>query len=114
MRCRLWGAAGGAATAKAAVEGQIRSTWQGGAVTVLKSGYLLKKGSGLRKEWARRFFEVDSAGMLDYRSSKVCLRFLASQCCHRHALENVDQVHKLLRSTFLEHPNTCSHAEKPF
>ena len=56
---------------KAAVEGKIRATSQGAPPTVLKSGYLLKKGSGLRREWARRFFEVDSAGMLDYCSSKV-------------------------------------------
>lgn len=73
---------------KAAVEGQIRATWQGGAVTVLKSGYLLKKGSGLRKEWARRFFELDSAGMLDYRSSKVGPRSLASHCCHHQGVKD--------------------------
>lgn len=61
---------GAGATFKAAVDGQIRKTCRGGAVNIIRSGYLMKKGSGLRKEWARRYFELDSAGMLDYRSSK--------------------------------------------
>lgn len=58
---------------KAAVDGQIRKTCRGGAVKIIRSGYLMKKGSGLRKDWARRYFQLDSAGMLDYGSSKVRL-----------------------------------------
>ena len=44
-------------------------------VTVLKQGYLLKKSSGLRKEWKNRFFVLDSSGMLYYYSAKVILVF---------------------------------------
>jgi len=34
-------------------------------------GYLLKKSSGMRKEWKRRFFVLDSLGMLYYFSNKA-------------------------------------------
>jgi Arf-GAP/coiled-coil/ANK repeat/PH domain-containing protein len=34
-------------------------------------GYLLKKSSGIRKEWKRRFFVLDSLGMLYYFSNKA-------------------------------------------
>lgn len=61
---------GAAATIKAAVDGQIRKTCRGGPVNIIRSGFLMKKGSGLRKDWARRYFLLDSSGMLDYRSSK--------------------------------------------
>ena len=37
-------------------------------------GYLLKKSTGLRKEWKRRYFVLDSLGMLYYFSSKVDTR----------------------------------------
>ena len=45
---------------------------KGAQVTVLRQGYLLKKNSGgLRREWKRRFFVLDSSGMLYYYSAKV-------------------------------------------
>lgn len=55
------------------VEGYIKATAaSGGAqVTALKQGYLLKRSSGMRREWKRRFFVLDSAGMLYYYSNKV-------------------------------------------
>lgn len=55
-------------------EGHIRNTLaSGGAqVTVLRQGYLLKRGSGMRREWKRRYFVLDSQGMLYYYSAKVC------------------------------------------
>ena len=34
-------------------------------------GYLLKKSTGIRREWKRRFFVLDSSGMLYYYSNKV-------------------------------------------
>ena len=33
-------------------------------------GYLLKQSSNFRKEWKRRFFVLDSQGMLYYYSNK--------------------------------------------
>lgn len=49
---------------------------QGGVVTVLRQGWLLKRSSNMRKEWKRRFFVLDSLGMLYYYSNKVNLGFL--------------------------------------
>ena len=61
------------AAVQSEIEGYIRATAasRGQKVTVLKQGYLLKKGTGLRKEWKRRFFVLDSLGMLYYFSAKV-------------------------------------------
>ena len=36
-------------------------------------GYLLKKTGGMYKEWKRRYFVLDSLGMLYYFSNKVRL-----------------------------------------
>lgn len=54
------------------LETYIRATSASGGqhITVLKQGYLLKQSSGLRKEWKRRFFVLDSQGMLYYYSNK--------------------------------------------
>lgn len=56
----------------AEMEGYIQATQaSGGAqITVLKQGYLLKQSSNFRKEWKRRFFVLDSQGMLYYYSNK--------------------------------------------
>ncbi|PSC71679.1 ADP-ribosylation factor GTPase-activating AGD1 [Micractinium conductrix] len=50
----------------------IRQTQEskGQTVTVLKQGYLLKQTSDFRKAWKRRFFVLDSQGMLYYYSTK--------------------------------------------
>lgn len=57
---------------KEEIESYILDTAASGGqrVTVLRSGYLLKKSSNLRKEWNRRFFVLDSLGMLYYYSCK--------------------------------------------
>lgn len=57
----------------ASIEGYIRKSEesQGSIVVVLKQGYLLKRSSNMRKEWKRRFFVLDSLGMLYYYSNKV-------------------------------------------
>lgn len=57
---------------KDVVEGHMHDTSASGGsvVTVLHSGYLLKKSSNIRKEWNRRFFVLDSQGMLYYYSNK--------------------------------------------
>ncbi|GAB4819632.1 hypothetical protein N2152v2_006678 [Parachlorella kessleri] len=56
----------------AEMEGYIRATQASGGthITVLKQGYLLKQSSNFRKEWKRRFFVLDSQGMLYYYSNK--------------------------------------------
>lgn len=41
-------------------------------LVVLKQGWLLKRSSNMRGAWKRRFFVLDSAGMLYYTSNKVC------------------------------------------
>lgn len=50
----------------------IRATRDSGgkAISVLKQGYLRKLGSGFRRDWQRRFFVLDSSGLLYYFSSK--------------------------------------------
>jgi PH domain len=72
--CTLAGAAAGV---KAEVEVHIRATAasKGAQVTVLRQGYLLKKNSGgLRREWKRRFFVLDSSGMLYYTPPRcICI-----------------------------------------
>ena len=40
-------------------------------LAVLKQGWLLKRSSNMRREWKRRFFVLDSSGMLYYMSNKV-------------------------------------------
>ena len=54
-------------------EGHIQATMESGGtqITALKQGYLLKKSSGMRREWGKRFFVLDSLGMLYYYSGKV-------------------------------------------
>lgn len=44
---------------------------QGGKVVILREGWLLKRSSNMRKEWKRRYFVLDSLGMLYYYSNKV-------------------------------------------
>lgn len=43
---------------------------QGTVVTVLRQGYLHKRSSNMRREWKRRFFVLDSLGVLYYYSNK--------------------------------------------
>ena len=43
----------------------------GNDVAVLRQGYLHKRSTGMLKEWQRRYFVLDSLGMLYYYSSKV-------------------------------------------
>ena len=43
---------------------------EGREVTILKQGYLLKRSSKMRGKWQRRFFVLDSTGMLYYYSTK--------------------------------------------
>lgn len=54
------------------LDGYIRATWQshGAQITLLKQGYLLKQSSNFRKEWKRRYFVLDSQGLLYYYSNK--------------------------------------------
>ena len=65
--------ADGMSAIAAGIEGYIRATKEssGEVVTVLKQGYLLKRSSGMRREWKRRFFVLDSLGCLYYYSNKV-------------------------------------------
>ena len=65
--------ADGMSAIAASIEGYIRATKEssGEVVTVLKQGYLLKRSSGMRREWKRRFFVLDSLGCLYYYSNKV-------------------------------------------
>lgn len=65
--------ADGMSAIAASIEGYIRATKEssGDVVTVLKQGYLLKRSSGMRREWKRRFFVLDSLGCLYYYSNKV-------------------------------------------
>ncbi|KAL3136510.1 hypothetical protein ABBQ38_005760 [Trebouxia sp. C0009 RCD-2024] len=53
-------------------EGYIKQSVasQGSVVVILRQGWLLKRSSNIRREWKRRFFVLDSLGMLYYYSSK--------------------------------------------
>lgn len=59
---------------------------QGTVVTILRQGWLLKRSSNMRREWKRRFFVLDSLGMLYYYSNKVLgpvfMLILCCSCCH--------------------------------
>ena len=59
------------------IESLIRQTQQNGSiVTVIKQGYIMKRSTNMRREWKRRFFVLDSAGMLYYYSNKVGAKLL--------------------------------------
>ncbi|KAI7840581.1 hypothetical protein COHA_005734 [Chlorella ohadii] len=62
----------GTSALAADLETYIRQTQEsrGQQITVLKQGYLLKQTSDFRKAWKRRFFVLDSQGMLYYYSTK--------------------------------------------
>ena len=65
--------AGGVSANIAAFEPYIKESeeTQGGTVVVLREGWLSKRSSNMRKEWKRRYFVLDSLGMLYYYSNKV-------------------------------------------
>ena len=44
---------------------------QGSIVTPLRQGYLHKRSTNMRREWKRRYFVLDSLGVLYYYSNKV-------------------------------------------
>lgn len=56
---------GGGTPSHKEIDRVMRSTSQG-KVQVIKQGYLLKRSSNLRGDWKRRFFVLDSRGMLYY------------------------------------------------
>ena len=66
--------AGGMSANIATFENYIKQSEesQGTVVTVLRQGYLHKRSSNMRREWKRRFFVLDSLGVLYYYSNKVC------------------------------------------
>lgn len=52
-------------------------------VQTIRQGYLSKRSSNLRGDWKRRFFVLDSRGMLYYyrkQSSKPSVSILLSLC----------------------------------
>ena len=55
-------------------------------------GYLLKKSSGIRKEWKRRFFVLDSLGMLYYFSNKARSPDKCALCFARPILRRLQPV----------------------
>ncbi|MCJ1423625.1 hypothetical protein MMC29_001509 [Sticta canariensis] len=65
--------AGTAAQLQNDFDQHIRATaaTNGRQITALRQGYLRKRGSGMRREWAKRFFVLDSQGQLYYYSDKV-------------------------------------------
>lgn len=44
---------------------------QGQDITIIRQGYLHKRSSNIQRNWKKRFFVLDSMGMLYYYSSKV-------------------------------------------
>lgn len=44
---------------------------KGAEITVLRQGWLHKRAGGMRRDWKRRWFVLDSQGMLYYYSEKV-------------------------------------------
>lgn len=71
--CMRMSGAGGVSANIAAFEPYIKESeeTQGGKVVILREGWLLKRSSNMRKEWKRRYFVLDSLGMLYYYSNKV-------------------------------------------
>lgn len=97
----------------AEIEGYIRATLASGGqqVAIIKQGYLNKRSQGKgRSDWKRRFFVLDSNGMMYYYSHKVMglIAVLAAyreqHCNHRcgnstkacRSTENVPAVAKLM------------------
>ena len=54
------------------VAADVKATGHGAGVTVLKEGFLLKRSQkGVVRTWDRRFFTLNSQGLLFYQSAKV-------------------------------------------
>lgn len=74
MRCRH---AGDMLRTTDRIAEQVRQTAAGQGVTVLKEGFLLKRAQkGMVRSWDRRFFTLNSLGVLSYQSAKVLLLIL--------------------------------------
>ncbi|KAJ4772219.1 hypothetical protein LUZ62_020188 [Rhynchospora pubera] len=50
---------------------ELMQSSSNGEVQIIKQGYLLKRSSSSRGEWKRKFFVLDSHGMLYYYSNKL-------------------------------------------
>lgn len=56
------------------VAADVRATALGAGIVVLKEGFLLKRAQkGMVRSWNRRFFILNSLGVLYYLSTKVLL-----------------------------------------
>lgn len=55
------------------IDKQIQASLEshGQYASVIRQGYLHKRSSNIQKNWKKRFFVLDSKGMLYYFSSKV-------------------------------------------
>ena len=81
---------GGMSANMATFESYIKETeeTQGTVVTVLRQGYLHKRSTNMRREWKRRFFVLDSLGVLYYYSNKVSLTAISTMPLQRESLCN--------------------------
>lgn len=81
---------GGMSANMATFESYIKETeeTQGTVVTVLRQGYLHKRSTNMRREWKRRFFVLDSLGVLYYYSNKVSLTAINTMPMQRESLCN--------------------------
>lgn len=64
-------------------------------VQTIRQGYLSKRSSNLRGDWKRRFFVLDSRGMLYYyrkESSKPSVSKLDGICLRKHDTKSVRQL----------------------
>ena len=54
------------------IASEVRATAEGQGVGVLKEGFLLKRSQkGMVRSWDRRYFTLNSLGVLHYQSAKV-------------------------------------------
>ena len=81
---------GGMSANMATFESYIKETeeTQGTVVTVLRQGYLHKRSTNMRREWKRRFFVLDSLGVLYYYSNKVSLTAISTMPMQHESLCN--------------------------
>eukprot|EP01018_Ginkgo_biloba_P017317 Gb_03581 [translate_table: standard] len=93
------------------IEAAMQSTAKG-KVQTIRQGYLSKRSSNLRGDWKRRFFVLDSRGMLYYYRKQWSKPMGASQHSVQRGHHASDHVSGLLGRLLSSHHHGASQDEK--
>uniref|UniRef100_A0ACD6ADG0 Uncharacterized protein n=1 Tax=Avena sativa TaxID=4498 RepID=A0ACD6ADG0_AVESA len=83
-----------------------------GKVQTIRQGYLSKRSSNLRGDWKRRFFVLDSRGMLYYYRKQITRP--PAVCPPQRTANAPEHGSGLLSRLFSSHYHACQYADKEF